>query len=89
MKTLSKLITKKGFTLKQLERVGDKAIYEQSKSGYTPKSYEVVKIGRHNGYELGGQYIKPAETYPGTSLWGIKGWTYQSLTAAEAKFKKI
>jgi len=89
MKTLEKVINHKGFILKQLKRVGSKAIYEQTKKGYTHRSYEVIKIGKHDGYTIGGQFIKAAETYPGGSQWGISGWTYQNLKDAEAKFKKL
>ena len=89
MKTLPKQFNKKGFTYKQIKRVGDKAIFEQSKKDQSDRTYEVVKINRHNGYELGGQKIPPGEAYPSTSQWGTAGWTYRSLQEAEAKFKKI
>lgn len=89
MKTLPKLIQNKGFTLKQLKRVGDKAIYEQSKKDQKSKSYEVIKIGRHNGYTLGGSTIAPAETYPGSSQWGVSGWTFRDIESAEKKFKSL
>jgi len=89
MKILPKLIQNKGFTIKQLKRIGDKAIYEQTKKGQTSKAYEVIKIGRHNGYVLGGSTIAPAETYPGSSQWGISGWTFKLIELAEKKFKSI
>ena len=89
MKILPKQFTKKGFTYKQLKRDGDKAIFEQSKKGQEGVTYETVKIGRHNGYELGGMHIPAGESYPSTSQWGNAGWTFQNLQAAEAKFKKI
>lgn len=89
MKILPKKFTKKGFTYNQVVRTGDKAIYEQSKSDHEGTTFEVVKINRHNGYELGGQHIPPGETYPSTSQWGIAGWTYQTLADAEKKLKKI
>jgi hypothetical protein len=89
MKTLPKTIQNKGFNLKQLKRVGDKAIYEQTKKGQDAKSYEVIRIGKHNGYELGGAKIAPAETYPGSSQWGINGWTFTDLALAEKKFKSL
>jgi hypothetical protein len=56
---------------KQLKRVGDIALYERSveKTGRND-GYEVIKVGRHNGYSLGGQFIEPAETYPGASQFG-------------------
>jgi hypothetical protein len=89
MKTIPKTFAKKGFIYKQIKREGMKAIFEQSKKGQESISYEVVKISKHNGYELGGQKIPPGEAYPGTSQWGIAGWTFQTLKSAEAKFKKI
>lgn len=89
MKILAKTVENKGFTFRQIKREGDKAIYEQTKKGLKLKKYEVIKIGRHNGYEIGGQYIAPAETYPGASQWGVTGWTFGDLRDAETKFKKI
>lgn len=89
MKTIPKTFSKKGFTYKQIKRDGMKAIFEQSKKGQEGVSFEVVKITKHNGYELGGQKIPPGEAYPGTSQWGISGWTFQDLKSAEGKYKKI
>ena len=89
MKTLPKVLEQKGFTLKQIKREGDKAIYEQTKKGFAKKHYEVIRINRHNGYTLGGQFIAPAETYPGASQWGVNGWTCLDLKSAEAKYKKL
>ena len=89
MKILPKKFDKKGFTYTQIKRVGDRAIFEQSKEGQEGTTFEVVKINRHNGYELGGQKIPPGEAYPSTSQWGVAGWTYRSLKDAETKFKKL
>jgi hypothetical protein len=89
MKTIPKTFSKKGFTYKQIKRDGMKAIFEQSKKGQKSVSFEVVKITKHNGYELGGQKIPPGEAYPGTSQWGNSGWTFQDLKSAEAKYKRI
>jgi hypothetical protein len=73
MKKLDKKFNKKGFTYTEIIREKNKAIYKQSKAGQTHTSYEVVKIGSHNGYELNGSKITAAETYPSTSLWGTQG----------------
>jgi len=89
MKTIPKTFNKKGFNYKQIKRDGMKAIFEQSKKGQDSVSFEVVKISKHNGYELGGQKIPPGEAYPGTSQWGIAGWTFQDLKSAEGRFKKL
>jgi hypothetical protein len=89
MKTIPKTFAKKGFSYKQIKREGMKAIFEQVKKGHTGVTYEVVRIIKHNGYELGGQKIPAGEAYPGSSQWGISGWTFQNLKDAEGKFKKL
>ena len=80
---------KKGFTYKQVRRDGMKAIFEQTREGTDLKNYEVVKLGRHNGYNMGGVFIEPAETYPGSSLWGIMGWTSQSIDSALERYNSL
>jgi len=80
---------KKGFTYTQLKREGARAIFQQTRAGSSLNNYEVVKIGRHNGYLMGGVMIEPAETYPGSSLWGITGWTCTSIDAAETKYSQL
>ena len=80
---------KKGFNYKQVRRDGMKAIFEQTRPGTELKNYEVVKLGRHNGYVMGGVSIEPAETYPGSSLWGITGWTCQSIDQALTRYNQL
>ena len=80
---------KKGFNYKQVRRDGMKAIFEQTRNGTELKNYEVVKLGRHNGYVMGGVKIEPAETYPGSSLWGITGWTCQSIDKAIERYNQL
>jgi hypothetical protein len=80
---------KKGFTYNQVKREGMKAIYQQTREGTTLNNYEVVKLGRHNGYVMGGAMIEPSETYPGSSLWGIMGWTCTSLEDAHKRFSQL
>ena len=80
---------KKGFHYKQVRRDGMKAIFEQTRNGTELKNYEVVRLGRHNGYVMGGVKIEPAETYPGSSLWGITGWTCQSIDSALNRYNQL
>ena len=89
MNKIPKEFVKYGFNFKQIKRVGDVAIFEQSKPNWPNSYYEVVKIGRHSGYYLGGSKLEPAETYPGASVWGIQGWTHHTLQAAERNFKRV
>ena len=74
---------------KQIKRVGDLAIYERTveKTGLND-GYEVIKIGRHNGYTLGGQFVEPAETYPGSSQFGKSAWLCLNLNRAEQLFNE-
>ena len=76
--------------IKQLKREGDIAIYERrsNKTG-SLDGYEVIKISRHNGYTLGGQYVAPAETYPGASQFGKTAWNCSTLDRAEVRFNQL
>ena len=89
MKKIEKEFTRSGFVHKLVKRRGQVAIYKRRgiKSESGDYHYEVVKISSHNGYKLGGQYIESAETYPGASLWGLQGWTYQDLDIALKQFE--
>lgn len=86
--TLKTNFSSKGFKFTMLKREKNKAIFLKSKADGV-KSYEVIMIGKHNGYTLAGNFIPPAEIYPGTNNWGNRGFTFTSLEAAEAKFKKL
>ena len=88
-KTIPTQFKKKGFTYTQLKREGARAIFEQTRAGSAVHNYEVVKIGRHNGYVMGGMSIEPAETYPGSSLWGITAWTCSTLDAAQQRYDAL
>ena len=88
-KPIPSTFTKKGFTYRQVKRQGDIAIFEQTRKDSTLLNFEVVKIGRHNGYTMGGSYIEPSETYPGSSLWGIMGWTCTDLDTANNRFDNL
>jgi hypothetical protein len=80
---------KKGFNYSQLKRDGMKAIYQQTRDDSSLNNYEVVKLGRHNGYVMGGMNIDPAETYPGSSLWGITAWTCTSIDEALKRYDTL
>lgn len=80
---------KKGFNYKCVRREGMKAIYLQTRDDSEMSNYEVVRLGRHNGYMMGGVTIEPAETYPGSSLWGIAGWTCMTLEDAHKRYHAL
>ena len=88
-KTIPTQFKKKGFVYTQLKREGARAIFQQTRDGSSLNNYEVVKIGRHNGYTMGGMTIAPAETYPGSSLWGITAWTCCSIDDAMRRYNDL
>ena len=87
MKKLQNNFVRSGFNHELIKRDGVVAIYKRrGVEHHRDWHYEVVKISSHNGYKMGGAYIEPAETYPGASLWGLQGWTCDSLERAEKLF---
>ena len=90
MKKIPKTFKSRGFHHKQVKRSGSIAIFERKATkGNGDAHYEVVKISKHNGYKLGANYVTPSETYPSTSMWGRCGWTCQTISAAEEKYKEL
>lgn len=89
MKTIDKNFTYKNFDYKQLFREGKIAIYEQKLKDGVKCNYEVVVIEEHNGYEIAGNKFPPAEMYPSSNQWGVKGFTFTDYDDALIKFKKL
>lgn len=91
MKVLPLEFTKNGYKFKQIKRTGAIALYKKTPFSTSNFGYEVIIITSHNGYNLGGSFIEPSETYPSSSLWGQKGWTYMysQPDKAEKKFEEL
>jgi hypothetical protein len=89
MKTIDKEFTYKNFNYKQILRDGKIAIYEQKLKDGIKINYEVVIIEEHNGYEIAGNKFPPAEMYPSSNQWGVKGFTFTDYDDAFVKFKKL
>lgn len=87
MKTIEPQFRHNQFDYRQLTRIGDVAIYEQTKGKI--RAFEVVRIGRHNGFSVAGKTFPPSETYPSSEQWGQKGWTYTDLESARAKLQSL
>lgn len=86
MKTLPLKFKKWGDTFTQVKRTGDIALYER-KTKQGKSQWEVFHVLRHDGLALSnGIKSQPAEFMVGTSLWGVKGWTFLTLEDAELKF---
>lgn len=89
MQLLNTEFTRRQFCFKQIKRIGNVAIYEKWTKGSSKKHYEVIRIRSHNGYDMAGTWIEPAEMYPGDEQWGINGFTINSIEAAEKKFNEL
>jgi hypothetical protein len=82
--------TKLGFEHTQLFREGDIAIFHKVHlDPHYDAGFETVVISRHNGYEIAGNVVEPAECYPSPEMWGTRGWTFTNLLAARTKFAKL
>ena len=88
MNTLPTSFKKNGFDFEQLDRVGNIALFAKSK-GKAPSTFEVVRIGSHNGFTVMGNVIPPAETYPPSEKWGVDGWSYNDREQAVNKFNAL
>ena len=83
IKIADKTFTRKCYDYTQERRKEDVCLYSYKLSGSKlVGGYEVVRLYTDAN---GNEYL------PGSSLWGIKGWTFlaSQLDAAEAKFKKV
>jgi hypothetical protein len=85
-KPLPKEFRRDGFYYRQIYREGDFAIYRQTwKGNEDSAAFEIVRIKRRQGFEIGGRFIPPAEVYPRSEQWGELGWTFCNKDAAFAK----
>jgi hypothetical protein len=76
---------------RQIAREGSAAVYEQTWIGSPEPSvcYEVIRIRRHDGFQIAGRSIEPAEFYPKSEAWGVDGFTLTDKDAAFAKMREI
>jgi hypothetical protein len=75
------------FDFRQIVRDGQVAIYEQSWGGCADPSvcFELIRIRRREGFQIGARFVGPAEVYPNSEAWGVDGFT---LTKKDAAFRK-
>ena len=80
-----------GFEYRQIAWERDAAIYEQTWSGCCEPSvcYEVIRIRRRDGFQIGGRLVEPAEVYPSSGAWGVDGFTLTDKDAGFAKLREL
>jgi hypothetical protein len=87
---LPKEFRRDGFNYRQIARQGDAAIYRQTWTGSADPSpcWEVIRIRHHEGFQIRGRFVEPAEVYPNSEAWGVDGFTFTDRDAAFAKFRE-
>jgi hypothetical protein len=90
-KLLAKEFRRGGFQYRQIARRGNTAIYEQVWFGCAESSlsYEVVRIRRRDGFQIGNRFVKAAEIYPNSEAWGVNGFTFTNRNKAWGKFLRL
>lgn len=88
MKPLPTDFTRLAFRYRQVERIGDLAIYHQTEGG-SHRSYEVVKVRRMPERNIKGRVLEAGEVYPRSERWGIDGWSCPTLERARAKLAEL
>src|SRR5205807_617832 len=78
-----------GFLYRQIAREHGAAIYEQTWNGCSNPSisYEVVRIRRREGFQIGARLVEAAEVYPNSEAWGVDGWTLADRESAIRKLR--
>jgi hypothetical protein len=83
-----------GFQYRQIVREGDFAIYEQRWIRPDGKlsenvAYEVIRIRRREAFQIGDNFVEPAEIYPRSKAWGTDGFTLTDRDSAFNKFRQM
>ena len=80
-----------GFNYREIAREGETAIYEQSWGDCADPSvcFEVIRIRRREGFQIGARFVEPAAFYPNSEAWGVDGFTLTKKDAAFRKFREI
>lgn len=91
MKILEETFISKGFKHSIVKREGDVAIYKKTLDEPDSEAftYETIAIKRHNGYEIAGIKMPPAEMYPSNTQWGDWAYTSTSIEDANKRFTQL
>lgn len=86
MKTIPTTFRSDGFDFRQLKREGDVAMFVKGKPTHTRESYEVVIVQIVPTKTICGREVLEHEAMPSASDWGVQGWSYMELSAANKRF---
>src|SRR5262249_29896598 len=89
-KRLAKQFQRDRFTYRLIAREGNAAIYEQTwlDSSEPSLCYEVIRIRRRDGFQIGERFVPPAEVYPNAEAWGLDGFTFTNKDAVFQRLKQ-
>jgi hypothetical protein len=89
-KPLATQFRRGGFDYRQIYREGDFAMYRQTWKGNEHSAgFEVIRIRRRDGFQIGDKFVEPYEIYPNSEAWGVDGFTFTNRNKAWAKFFEI
>jgi hypothetical protein len=90
-KPLPKEFRRGSFDYRRIALQGNAAIYEQRWTGCAEPSvcYEVIRIKRREGFEIGARFIEPAEVYPNSNVWGVDAFTVTDKDSAFARLWEL
>jgi hypothetical protein len=81
---------KGSWTYTQVSREGDVAIYRQKHREGTAVRFEVIVVQHLGERPIPKGYVREAgEYYPGSSQWGVAGWTFYTLEEAQAHARAL
>lgn len=80
-----------GFEYRRIAHERNAAIYEQRWGGCADPGvcYEVIRIRRREGFQIGARLVEAAEVYPNSEAWGVDGFTLTDRDAAFAKLREL
>lgn len=82
-------IEKDGYTLRLVQRQGPFAIFRQSKPGAATEAFEVIRIELGKPHPRDTNQSGLVERYPSAESWGVDGFTFLTLQAAEIKLLSL
>jgi len=79
---------KSGFEHELVEQYGTVCLVKRSRNGIT--HYEVVRLHWEREKNFPNERMSVAHwAYPGSEVWGERGWTYSDLTRARRKYLEL
>lgn len=90
MKPLPTTLTHSGYTLTQVERGPNWAIYSKAKPSHHNAHFEAIVIQHSPARTFpNGDSVPERESYPSSEQWGTYAWSVKTLEEARDKLKSF